>query len=208
MFNINKLLKIINDPNYKSTFIKVINNDQYQYFNLEYLKEISTVLRDMLSEISINDTFSINIDDHELFKYFCKTLEYNLSTDDEIYLTHNRQLLYLLCAELDFYGMTTFLKNLLRIITVPVGMSSSTYIFSGPPSKWIFMYKDLFSNGVKSFIINKFISDDGCILFIICKSLSNKQYRYLLSFLKKNTNNELVKRYESCRKYVKNHLKS
>lgn len=207
---IRDLLKTINDPNYQHKYIKVVNNEQCKYINLKYLEQVSTVFRDMISDT--NNAVNIHIDNSELFTYFCKVLEYDLSIEDEIYLTKNRKLLYLLLSKLDYYGMITFFKQILKIIIVPIGKASSDYIFSGPPSTWMYKYtnmandiinySDLFTEGVISFIIHKFNFDidDHWMIFGISKSLSNKQYRRLLSFLRKNNGDkELIKSYENIR---------
>lgn len=133
-------------------------------------------------------------------------MEYDLSTDDEIYLTQNRKLLYMLCAKLDYYGMCRFLQQILYIIIVTKVTAISNYIFPASPSESIYIYTNMsedivaydniFSSGVRCFFIGKFTNNiygDGCyFICMICRALTNKQYRYMIQFLKKNLINMMI----------------
>lgn len=112
-------LKSINDVNYKPRFVKFIGENDYHYFNLDYLKSISTVIdeavgytsefkdKDRVIEISIDNSLvsESHKDNDTLLKYFIKLLYYDINDNDKKYLHENRNILYQLISLVDKYNM-------------------------------------------------------------------------------------------------------
>jgi len=101
-------------------FIKFIGENDYHYFNLDYLKSISTVINDAIGctsefkdsiiEISINNSLvnDAHKDNDTLLKYFVKLLHYDINDDDKKYLHENRHIFYQLISLVDKYNMSFY----------------------------------------------------------------------------------------------------